>query len=211
MRRSVLRLTRAVSHFGNTSETEETREFRKVGIGATQAQFRAVARTKKQTSDDTKKAESKRGVFASEHRVKRADVRNTYTDEELRHWFADDPTTELRTHLRRTMQTLIAMGIIKPGEPMPGYRRLAEITGLYPSLIQHIYHELQALDIIRAERSRAYFANDPLPARLALATEILARAIHQSRYIGLDEANIGAVFKAQLARAKSGNVSRRKT
>jgi hypothetical protein len=106
-----------------------TREFRNVGIGAAQAQSRVVARTKKQTSDDTKKAKSKPGVFASEHRIKRADVRNTYTDEELRHWFADDPTTELRTHLRRTMQTLIAMGIIKPGEPMPGYRRLAEVTG----------------------------------------------------------------------------------
>jgi len=149
-------------------------------------------------------------VFSPEHRVKRSEVRNAYTDEELRQWFADDPTTELRTHLRRTIQTLIATGIIKPGEPMPGYRRLAEVTGLYPSLIQHVYHELQALDIIRGERSRAYFANDPNPARLALATEILARAIHQSRYIGLNEANIGAVFKTELARAKSGDVSRRK-
>jgi DNA-binding transcriptional regulator YhcF (GntR family) len=181
-----------------------------VGIGAIQAQFCAVARTQKQANENAEKAVSKRSVVASENRFTRSEVRSAYTDEELRHWFADDPTTELRTHLRRTMQTLIAMGIIKPGEPMPGYRRLAEVTGLYPSLIQHIYRELQALGIIRAEHGRAFFANDPLPARLALATEILARAIHQSRYIGLDEANIGAVFKAELARAKSGNVSRRK-
>jgi DNA-binding transcriptional regulator YhcF (GntR family) len=182
-----------------------------VGILATKAQCRAVARTQKKISDNTKKVVSKRSAFASERRFTRSEARSAYTDEELRHWFADDPTTELRTHLRRTMQMLIAMGIIKPGEPMPGYRRLAEVTGLYPSLFQHTYRELQAQGIIRAEHGRAFFADDPLPARLALAAEILARAIHQSRYIGLDEANIGAVFKAELARAKSRNVSRRKS
>jgi DNA-binding transcriptional regulator YhcF (GntR family) len=182
-----------------------------VGIGTSRTQSHAVARTQKQAGDETEIVEkNKRGTFASANRFKRSEARSVYTDEELRQWFADDPTTDLRTHLRRTMQTLIAMGIIKPDVPMPGYRRLAEITGLYPSLFQHTYRELQELGIIRAEHGRAFFANDPLPARLALTADILARAIHQARYIGLDEANIGAVFKAQLARAKSRDVSRRK-
>lgn len=127
--------------------------------------------------------------------------RTSFTDTELRQWFAKNPRSELRVHICNVFRRLIAMGTLKPGDTAPSVSRLAEVLDLHRSVVGYAYAELTKEGTFRGVRGAAVYVLNPEPARRILANDFLMESITHCRQIGLTKNEILEVFKSQLAEA----------
>jgi len=136
----------------------------------------------------------------SASRISNDDRGTRLSDDEIRRWFLRDPNTELREQLRRTVCTIVALSIVRPGDAVPGIKRVARVAEIYPSALAFVYSSLEQDGVLRGEQGRGFFVVDPQVARSELAAQLLGHAIHSSLRLGLKDTELVRVFRSEIAR-----------
>ena len=100
----------------------------------------------------------------------------------------DDPRPAYR-QIADEVTRAVAVGVLKPGEPLPATRRLAVELKLNPNTVQHAYRTLLQEGIIEMRRGLgAFVAAGPRGARHkpdAVARQIAERALREAFRHGL--------------------------
>lgn len=98
---------------------------------------------------------------------------------------------------------MVALGIVRPGDALPGIKRVARLAEIYPSALAFVYSALENDGVLRGEQGRGFFVVDPQVARCELAAQLLGRAIYSSRRLGLKDRDLARVFKSEIARRRA--------
>jgi GntR family transcriptional regulator len=87
------------------------------------------------------------------------------------------------------IERCLAVGILKPGEPLPAVRRLASDLGVNPNTVQHAYRQLEQSGIAEVRRGRGTFIKarrqEPARNQAAKAREIAERMLREGYRHGL--------------------------
>jgi GntR family transcriptional regulator len=107
--------------------------------------------------------------------------------------------------LMENVRGAIEVGSLRPGDPLPGIRRVAEELAVAPNTVAKAYREMQHAGLIKLRHgSGATIANQP--SAIASQAVIDGRATMQEtvarlRAFGLDEATIRRLLETELAAA----------
>jgi GntR family transcriptional regulator len=88
----------------------------------------------------------------------------------------DDPRPVYR-QIADELQRAIAVGVLKPGEPLPATRQLAASMKLNPNTVQHAYRTLVQEGVIEMRRGLGAFVSSAAPRHPRRKPELVAREI----------------------------------
>ena len=104
----------------------------------------------------------------------------------------------------------IAMGALKPNDPLPSIRDLAAELVVNPNTVARAYRELESEGFISTWKGKASFVTDNSASlikreRQRFMDDVFDRAVSEARKFGLGEEEIRAIVEARLkARQKTG-------
>jgi len=106
----------------------------------------------------------------------------------------------------------VATGALRPGEQLPGIRRVAEDLVMNPNTVAKAYRELEHEGVIELRHGAGVFIADRKQARqeanqTAKALPVIRQVIGQLEWLGLDEDEIRRLFDGELARLRAENGS----
>ena len=100
----------------------------------------------------------------------------------------DDPRAVYR-QIADEVQRAVAVGVMKPGEPLPGARQMAADLGVNTNTVGHAYRTLAAEGTIEIRRGLGAFVaaapREPRQRSATLARQIAERALREAFRHGL--------------------------
>ncbi len=117
--------------------------------------------------------------------------------------------TPIYVQLKDQIKHAIETGALRPGEQLPGMRKLAEELVINPNTVARVYRELEQEGVIElrqgsgafvAEQAKGSARADILRAR-PLVKALLVKLLH----MGLGEEEIRRLFEAELIAARAEN------
>jgi GntR family transcriptional regulator len=98
----------------------------------------------------------------------------------------------------------IATGALRPGEQLPGMRKVAEELVINPNTVAKAYRELEHEGAIELRQGAGAFVSDNAPTkkdadRLRAAQALVATTIEKLRARGIADEEIRRVFEAELS------------
>ena len=130
--------------------------------------------------------------------------------------FRTNPSLGVPIYLQLMEQVkhAIETGALRPGDPLPGIRPLAEELVMNPNTVAKAYRELEHEGVIELRHGAGAFVSaqargrKPAADRVRAAQPIVASAVDKLRDRGLTDDEIRRLFEAQLAgletRTKAG-------
>ena len=102
------------------------------------------------------------------------------------------------------MKRSIETGALRPGEPLPGIRPLAEALVINPNTVAKAYRELECEGVIDLRHGAGAFVSanagaKRLTDRLRAGQAIVAAAMERLHARGVTEEEIRRLFEAELA------------
>lgn len=102
---------------------------------------------------------------------------------------ADDPRAVYR-QIADEVQRSIAIGVLKPGDPLPAARELAGELKVNPNTVQHAYQTLAQEGVIETRRGLGAFVTaapqkDPRKKPAIIARQIAEKALREAFRHGL--------------------------
>jgi GntR family transcriptional regulator len=99
----------------------------------------------------------------------------------------------------------IETGALRPGEQLPGIRRLAEDLIINPNTIAKAYRELEHDGVIELRQGTGAFVAENGPAaatvrRMSAAQPLMSNLLSRLRESGLGEQEIRRLFESELMR-----------
>ncbi|HEV3152428.1 MAG TPA: GntR family transcriptional regulator [Candidatus Baltobacteraceae bacterium] len=119
-----------------------------------------------------------------------------------------DPRSGVPIYLQiiEQVKRSVALGVLAPGEQLPTVKQLALDLTVNPNTVAKAYRELERDEIIETSPGRGSFvrANGTAATAHAAASDVTAEAliaaVREARSIGLNAAQVRALFDAALAR-----------
>lgn len=106
------------------------------------------------------------------------------------------------------VERCLAVGILKPGEPLPAVRALAGELGVNPNTVQHAYRQLEQSGVVEVRRGRGTFVTtrrlEPARTQAAKAREIAERMLREGYRHGLLASDLMAAL-AEIAPRPGGS------
>ena len=104
------------------------------------------------------------------------------------------------------VQRAVAVGVLKPGDPLPGIRGLAVELKVNANTVQHAYRVLEQEKTVEVRRGRGTFVAEPRPKeaparRLRVAREIAERMLREGYRQGLLASDLLAALREIAPRA----------
>ena len=115
--------------------------------------------------------------------------------------------------LMEQVKHAIETGALRPGDQLPGMRRLAEELVINPNTVAKAYRELEHEGVIELRHGAgayvaAHATTKKLTDRLRAAQPIIAGAVDRARAKGLTEEEIRRLFEAELQGIRTRGGSR---
>ena len=107
----------------------------------------------------------------------------------------------------------IATGALRPGEQLPGMRKVAEELVINPNTVAKAYRELEHGGVIELRQGAGAFVSENAPSKrdaekFRAAQDAVAATVGKLRVKGVADEDIRRLFEAELAgMAKSGGRS----
>jgi GntR family transcriptional regulator len=116
-----------------------------------------------------------------------------------------DPTDSRAIYLQIVdeIRRQAALGILRPGDPLPALRTLAAELKINPNTVQHAYRELAREGVAHVRRGQGTFLTAPAEGKTslsrhrqaALARQIAQRALREAYRHGLVASDLVAALK----------------
>jgi GntR family transcriptional regulator len=126
--------------------------------------------------------------------------------------FKPNPSSGVPIYLQLMEQVkhAVATGALRPGEQLPGIRRVAEDLVMNPNTVAKAYRELEHEGVIELRHGAGAFIAERRQARqeasqTAKALPVIRQAIGQLDRLGLDDDEIRRLFDGELARLRAEN------
>lgn len=99
----------------------------------------------------------------------------------------------------------IATGALRPGEQLPGIRKVAEELVINPNTAAKAYRELEHEGVIELRQGAGAFVSDNAPSKkdaekFRAAQAAVATAVEKLRARGVADEDIRRLFEAELGR-----------
>jgi len=110
------------------------------------------------------------------------------------------------------VQRCVAIGVLKPGEPLPAVRTLASELRVNPNTVQHAYRTLEQDGLVEVRRGLGTFVAQAMKSRdtsarqAMLARQIAERMLREAYRHGLLASDVMAALK-EIAPRRGGAVS----
>lgn len=93
---------------------------------------------------------------------------------------------------------------LRPGDPLPGIRKVAAVLGINPNTVAKAYRQMQHADLITLRHGAgAFVAGSPSSAAethaVAAGRGVIQRAVAELRELGLLEGAIRRLLESELA------------
>lgn len=119
-----------------------------------------------------------------------------------------DPRSGVPIYLQiiEQIKRSVALGVLAPGEQLPTVKQLALDLTVNPNTVARAYRDLERDQVIETAPGRGSFvrANGAAETSRAAATDVAAESllqvVREAKSIGLDAAQVRALFEAALAR-----------
>jgi GntR family transcriptional regulator len=119
-----------------------------------------------------------------------------------------DPRSGVPIYLQITEQVkrFIALGVLAPGEQLPTVKQLALDLTVNPNTVARAYRDLERDQVIETAPGRGSFvrsngvAQSAQAAATDLASDAVAHAVREAKSVGLQAAQVRALFETALAR-----------
>jgi len=129
--------------------------------------------------------------------------------------FRPHPSSGVPIYLQLMEQVkhAIATGALRPGEQLPGMRKVAEELVINPNTVAKAYRELEHEGVIELRQGAGAFVSEKAPSKKAAerfraAQSDVAATIEKLRAGGVADEDIRRLFEAELSgMAKSGGPS----
>ncbi len=129
--------------------------------------------------------------------------------------FRPNPSLGVPIYLQLMEQVkhAIETGALRPGEQLPGMRRLAEELVINPNTVAKAYRELEHEGVIELRHGAGAFvaehaATKKLTEKLRAAQPIVSGAVERLRARGLSDEEIRRLFEAELQGMRTPGGSR---
>ena len=111
---------------------------------------------------------------------------------------------QLMEQIRHAVET----GAMRPGDQLPGMRKVAEDLVVNPNTVAKVYRELEHEGLIELRQGmgafvRAQAGEDQGAQRFRLGQPIVKTAVAKLRALGLDEDEIRRLTEAELVHARA--------
>jgi GntR family transcriptional regulator len=105
--------------------------------------------------------------------------------------------------LMEQVRHAIATGALRPGEQLPGLRKVAEELVINPNTVAKAYRELEHEGVIELRQGAGAFVSDNAPSKqdaekLRAAQAAVATTVTRLRDRGVGDADIRRLFEAEL-------------
>lgn len=104
-----------------------------------------------------------------------------------------DGDVPLATQLAWKLRTFVAMGVLAPGERLPGVRELADAAGVNVNTVRAVLGRLEEEGLILSQHGRGTFVAEGARPRHALE-RVAAAAAAEARRAGLDPREVAAAL-----------------
>lgn len=109
--------------------------------------------------------------------------------------------------LMEQVKHAIETGALRPGEQLPGIRKVAEELIVNPNTVAKVYRELEHEGVIELRQGAGAFVAESgrareLAARVRDAQQVVSAAIIELHRMGLAEDEIRRLFEAELMRLR---------
>lgn len=119
-----------------------------------------------------------------------------------------DPRSGVPIYLQiiEQIKRSVALGVLAPGEQLPTVKQLALDLTVNPNTVARAYRDLERDEVIETAPGRGSFvrangsAETSRAAASHVAAEALLHAVREAKSIGLNAAQVRALFEAALAR-----------
>jgi GntR family transcriptional regulator len=107
--------------------------------------------------------------------------------------------------LMEQVKHAVETGALRPGDQLPGIRKLAESLVVNPNTVAKAYRELEHAGIIELRQGSGAFISDDWLVRVETSAirrgqAIVRGAVRQLRGLGLDQEEIRRLFESELLR-----------
>ena len=107
--------------------------------------------------------------------------------------------------LMEQVKHAVETGALRPGDQLPGIRKLAESLVVNPNTVAKAYRELEHAGIIELRQGSGAFISDDWLVRVETGAirrgqAIVRGAVRQLRAVGLDQEEIRRLFESELLR-----------
>ena len=125
--------------------------------------------------------------------------------------FRPNPASGVPIYLQLMEQVkhAIATGALRPGEQLPGIRKVAEELVINPNTVAKSYRELEHEGVIELRQGAGAFVSDNAPSKkdaekLRAAQAAVAVTVEKLRGRGVADDDIRRLFEAELSGVTSG-------
>jgi GntR family transcriptional regulator len=107
--------------------------------------------------------------------------------------------------LMEQVKHAVETGAMRPGDQLPGMRKLAESLVVNPNTVAKAYRELEHAGVIELRQGSGAFISDDWLVRVETSAirrgqAIVRGAVRQLRSVGLDQEEIRRLFESELLR-----------
>lgn len=99
-------------------------------------------------------------------------------------------STPIYRQLMDQVRRYIASGQLKPGDPLPSVRDLAETLTVNPNTVSKAYNLLEHDGVLTRRRGQGMIVAEPRDTPEALLSPALARLIREARQLGLSRTEV---------------------
>jgi GntR family transcriptional regulator len=124
--------------------------------------------------------------------------------------FKPNPSSGVPIYLQLMEQVkhAIETGALRPGDQLPGIRKVAEDLVINPNTVAKAYRELEHDGVIELRQGTGAFVVEHrraqmLSERLGSAQSIIKRAVGQLKGMGLAEEEMRRLFEAELIKLRA--------
>jgi GntR family transcriptional regulator len=114
-------------------------------------------------------------------------------------------TVPVYIQLMEQVKHAVETGALRPGDQLPGMRKLAESLVVNPNTVAKAYRELEHAGVIELRQGSGAFISDHWLVRaetgaIRRGQSIVRGAVRQLRAAGLDQEEIRRLFESELLR-----------
>ncbi len=118
--------------------------------------------------------------------------------------------TPIYEQIKKEIKREVALEILKPHEPLPSIRELAENLVVNPNTVARAYRELEQEGFIYTRKGKGCFVSDSSFSQIKkernkVLSEIFDRAIDEAEKFKLNAAEMKRLFEERLEAAMKGH------